>query len=178
MTEKRNSGLGNKIWSKDTYKLTLRGACNTDHPDLHAGSKFFILLVLISFLLYWGIRESNVRDNSQWIWLELGMTKKKIFSPALPSYKFFIWGRYWWMPNLKAMPKWRTVREHTWKLWMQMQTWIYGKNLRNRWVINHRGLENIPLASGLVDFGPNLIVMIIIIMMMMIILYFYSDYYQ
>ena len=64
---------------------------------------------------------------------------------------------------------------------MHMQTWIYGKKLRNRWVINHRGLENIPLASGLVDFGPNLIVIIIIIimiMMMMIILYFYSDYYQ
>ena len=66
---------------------------------------------------------------------------------------------------------------------MHMQTWIYGKKLRNRWVINHRGLENIPLASGLVDFGPNLIViiiimMMIIIMMIIIILYFCSDYYQ
>ena len=66
---------------------------------------------------------------------------------------------------------------------MHMQTWIYGKKLRNRWVINHRGLENIPLASGLVDFGPNLIVIIIIMMMMIImmiiiILYFCSDYYQ
>ena len=65
---------------------------------------------------------------------------------------------------------------------MHMQTWIYGKKLRNRWVINHRGLENIPLASGLVDFGPNLIVIIImmmmIIMMIIIILYFCSDYYQ
>ena len=66
---------------------------------------------------------------------------------------------------------------------MHMQTWIYGKKLRNRWVINHRGLENIPLASGLVDFGPNLIVIIIIMMMMIImmiiiIFYFCSDYYQ
>ena len=66
---------------------------------------------------------------------------------------------------------------------MHMQTWIYGKKLRNRWVINHRGLENIPLASGPVDFGPNLIVIIIIMMMMIImmiiiILYFCSDYYQ
>ena len=66
---------------------------------------------------------------------------------------------------------------------MHMQTWIYGKKLRNRWVINHRGLENIPLASGLVDFGLNLIVIIIIMMMMIImmiiiIFYFCSDYYQ
>ena len=66
---------------------------------------------------------------------------------------------------------------------MHMQTWIYGKKLRNRWVINYRGLENIPLASGLVDFGPNLIVIIIIkmvmiIMMIIITLYFCSDYYQ
>ena len=68
---------------------------------------------------------------------------------------------------------------------MHMQTWIYGKKLRNRWVINHRGLESIPLVAGLVDFRPNLTVIVIIIIiiimitiMMMIILYFYSDYYQ
>ena len=82
------------------------------------------------------------------------------------------------MPNLKAMPKWWIVREHTWKLLMHMQTWIYGKKLRNRWVINHRGLESIPLAAGLVDFRPNLTVIIIIIKIMMMIIYFYSDYYQ
>ena len=66
---------------------------------------------------------------------------------------------------------------------MHMQTWIYGKKLRNRWVINHRGLESIPLAAGLVDFRPNLtviiiIIIIIIIKIMMMIIYFYSDYYQ
>ena len=54
------------------------------------------------------------------------------------------------------------------------------EKLRNRWVINHRGLESIPLAAGLVDFRPNLtvIIIIIIIKIMMMIIYFYSDYYQ
>ena len=46
--------------------------------------------------------------------------------------------RYWWMSDLKPMPKWRTVREHTWKLWMQMQIWIYRKKLRYGYAINHR----------------------------------------
>ena len=46
----------------------------------------------------------------------------------------FLWGRYQWMPNLKSMQKWRTMWEHTWKLWMQMYAWIYRTKLRNRWV--------------------------------------------
>ena len=136
----------NLLWGGMLYRSS-RSSCRL--KVFHIAGIDFLSLVL---------RDSRVKCT--W-WRSLNVTKnmheqEENFPPCTPLLKgFFIWGRYWWMPKLKPMPKWRTVREHIGKLLMHMQTWIYGKKLRNSWVIHYR--RNIyRWLQVLWTFGPNL----------------------